>query len=394
MKTIAKKRCICFVTGTRAEFGLMQSTLRAIQSHPKLELQIMATGMHLDPQHGDPLSAFRDSGFQPDAIIPWPSSSKSPSATAQFTGRAIASLAKEFQELKPDIILMVGDRVEAFAAASAAHISQIPIAHVHGGDRALGQIDDSLRHAITKLAHLHLPATKESAQRIENLGEQKFRIHTVGSPALDDITGDLAPWSAILNDLPALPRGRYALILLHPSSANHHSEYERAHSLAAQVLRGNVEGLVFIYPNNDPGSAGIIRAWEHWQASPLLMGDLNLSVGMYKNLPRNLYLTFLQNAAVLIGNSSSGIIEAASFGTPVINIGDRQKGRERNKNVIDVPANPAAIRRALKKVWNNGRPIRFPRKNIYGSGRTSQKIAHLLATIPLDDRLRRKLISY
>src|SRR6267142_2619619 len=178
---------------TRSEFGLMQSTLRAIQSHPKLELQIMATGMHLDPQHGDPLSAFRDSGFQPDAIIPWPSSSKSPSATAQFTGRAIASLAKEFQELKPDIILMVGDRVEAFAAASAAHISQIPIAHVHGGDRALGQIDDSLRHAITKLAHIHFPATRKSADRIAKVGEDTWRIRLVGSPGIDGITTDA--WS-------------------------------------------------------------------------------------------------------------------------------------------------------------------------------------------------------
>lgn len=143
------------------------------------------------------------------------------------------------------------------------------------------------------------------------------------------------------------------------------------------------DGVIAIYPNNDPGSAGIIRVWESdaWLVS-------------FRDLSRPHFLEILSNAAVLIGNSSSGIIEAATFGTPVINIGDRQKGRERNENVIDVPANPAAIRRALKKVWNNGRPIRFPKKNIYGSGRTSEKIAHILATIPLDDRLRQKLIAY
>src|SRR5205085_2641550 len=150
------------------------------------------------------------------------------------------------------------------------------------------------------------------------------------------------------------------------------------------------EILVFIYPNNDPGSAGIIRNLEE---SKRIVDNVYAAL-FHNDLPRNRFLTYLKHAAVLIGNSSSGIIEAASFGTPVINVGDRQKGRERNNNVIDVPANAAAIRRALEKVWNNGRPIRFPRKNIYGSGRTSDKIARILATIPLDERLRRKLIAY
>jgi len=133
------------------------------------------------------------------------------------------------------------------------------------------------------------------------------------------------------------------------------------------------------------GSTGIIAAWESLKAP---------TVTIHRNLPRSTFLGYLKHAALLVGNSSSGIIEAASFGTPVINIGDRQKGRERNKNVIDVPANAPAIRRALKKVWNNGHPLRFPKKNIYGSGRTSEKIAHIIATTPLDERLRRKLIAY
>jgi GDP/UDP-N,N'-diacetylbacillosamine 2-epimerase (hydrolysing) len=149
-----------------------------------------------------------------------------------------------------------------------------------------------------------------------------------------------------------------------------------------------------VYPNNDPGSDGIIQYLDGLEEHLERHLDNQYFAAFFRNMPRPLYLTCLKNAAVLIGNSSSGIIEAASFGTPVINIGDRQKGRERNKNVIDVPANAAAIRRALKKVWNNGHPIRFPRHNIYGSGRTSQKIAHILATIPLDERLRRKLIAY
>src|SRR5258706_6533555 len=177
---------------------------------------------------------------------------------------------------------------------------------------------------------------------------------------------------------------------MHPTSPNEQLEFSRMKSVI-DALRGvPFEILVFIYPNNDPGSAGIIRHFN--QTSRIL--DNTYAIVVCKDMPRARFLTYLQNAAVLVGNSSSGIIEAASFGTPVINIGDRQKGRERNKNVIDVPADASAIRRALKKVWNNGHPIRFPQNNIYGSVRTSQKIAHILASIPLDDRIRRKLIAY
>ena len=377
-----KRRRICFVTGSRAEFGLMQSTLRAIQNHPKLTLQIIATGMHLDPAHGKPLSAI--TGFPPALIVPW-RRSKSAAQTAHSTGRAVSSLADAFSKLKPQIVIVVGDRVEAFAAASAAHICQIPIAHVHGGDRALGQIDDSLRHAITRLSHIHFPATPQSAGRIAAMGEDRFRIHLVGSPAIDLIMEEAWDWPESPD---APPKRRYALLVLHPTRAEDASQQMLARKLVQLTADTGFNHTFAIYPNNDPGSRGIIRAWDALQARQYS------DVSFYRDLPRSIYLGLLRNAAVLIGNSSSGIIEAASFGTPVINIGDRQKGRERNKNVMDVPADPAAIRRALKQVWNNGHPIRFPKKNIYGSGRTSEKIARILAAIPLDQRLRRKLITY
>src|SRR5258706_962344 len=231
MKNIPKQRRICFVTGSRAEFGLMQSTLRAIQSHAKLKLQIIATGMHLDPAHGKPLSTICEAEFAIDVTIPWSQSAESAISTAAATGQAIAALAEAFKKLKPDIVLVVGDRVEAFAAASAAHISQIPIAHVHGGDRALGQIDDSLRHAITKLSHVHFPATGQSALRIAKLGEDKWRIKPVGSPGIDGITNDVLPFSIIQNDLPGLRRRRYALVLMHPTSPNEQLEFSRMKSV-------------------------------------------------------------------------------------------------------------------------------------------------------------------
>ncbi len=184
------KRRICFVTGTRAEFGLMQSVLRAIDSHPSLELQIVATGMHLDRRHGRTIDSL---GRKIHAIVPWRSKTGSPIETAQSTGHAITHLAATFDRLKSDIVLVVGDRVEAFAAASAAHIGGKIVAHIHGGDRALGQVDDSLRHAITKLAHLHFAATKQSARRIKKLGEDDWRIFPVGAPGIDGILDQLPP---------------------------------------------------------------------------------------------------------------------------------------------------------------------------------------------------------
>src|SRR5205823_3026318 len=157
-------RTICFVTGTRADFGLMQSTLRAIAAHPNLRLQIIATGMHLDPAHGRTIDQIGRDGFKVDATVPWKPAGSNLTLLAQETGAATALLAAAYAKLNSDIILVVGDRVEAFAAATAAHLSGKILAHVHGGDRAQGQVDDTLRHAITKLAHIHFPATKQSAQ--------------------------------------------------------------------------------------------------------------------------------------------------------------------------------------------------------------------------------------
>src|SRR5438045_161054 len=251
-----QKRRICFVTGSRAEFGLMQSTLRAIQSHPKLKLQIIATGMHLDPAHGKPLSTICAAEFPIDVTVPWSPSSESAVSTAAATGVAIAALAEAFKKLKPDIVLVVGDRVEAFAAAAAAHISQIPIAHIHGGDRALGQIDDSLRHAITKLAHIHFPATSQSAQRLSRLGEDRWRIHLVGSPGVDLIHESVYPWGDLQETFDGIGLHRYALLILHPTIADDDAEWRRAKQVLHATLGTGFDQTIIIYPNNDPGSGG------------------------------------------------------------------------------------------------------------------------------------------
>lgn len=369
---------ICFATGSRAEFGLMHSTLRTISAHHSLRLQLLVTGMHLDRRLGHSIDLIRTEGWKIDAAIPWPRSA-TPTATAASTGRAIARMAHAFDRLKTDIILIVGDRVEAFAAASAAHISGRIVAHVHGGDRALGQVDDALRHAITKLAHVHFPATRQSADRIARLGEDPWRIHLVGSPGLDDIHTLDTPCP------PSLTPRRYALLILHPADPDDQLEYRRADMILQAVQSIGFRQIVIIHPNNDPGAGGILRRWR--QIPPALHCLL-------PNAPRPLFLCLLRHAALLVGNSSSGIIEAASFQTPVLDIGPRQHGRQHGANVTHVDYNPAAITRALQSLWNNGRPRRAPGANVYGSGHTGRKIADILGRLQPNERLRHKLINY
>lgn len=381
-----QSRRICFVTGTRAEFGLMRSTLRAIQSHPKLQLQLVVTGMHLDRNHGRSVDAIRREGWTIDATVPWPSASNDPDATAVATGGAIAGLARVFAKLQPDVVLVCGDRVEAFAAAAAGHVGQRVVAHVHGGDKAQGQIDDALRHAITKLAHLHFAATRQSAARIRKLGEDVSRIHVVGAPGLDGILDEPMTLDEVHAIIPDVRGQGFAMIVLHPDEPSDDLAFDRASMLLRAAERIGYERLVIVAPNNDPGSAGIFRAWD--------TAAKRSNVSVHRDLPRRAFLALLRDSAVLLGNSSAGIIEAAGFGTPVVSVGPRQLGRERSGNVTDVPYSEAAIRKALMKLWHRGRPMRFTGRNVYGGGGAGERIASILGRIALNDALRRKLITY
>jgi UDP-hydrolysing UDP-N-acetyl-D-glucosamine 2-epimerase len=379
-------RKICFVTGTRAEFGLMRSTLRAIQGHPQLHLQLVVTGMHLDPKHGRSIAAIRREGWKINAVVPWRSTANDPSATARATGEAVAGLARAFARFDPDIILVCGDRVEAFAAAAAGHVGQRVVAHVHGGDKAQGQVDDALRHAITKLAHLHFAATKQSAMRIKRLGEEPSRIHVVGAPGLDGILDEPLTLAEVRTLVPDVRPRFFALIVLHPDEPAEAINHQRASMLLRAAQRIGYERLVIVAPNNDPGAPGIFRAWER--------AGKQQTVSVHRDLPRAAFLALLRDAAVLLGNSSAGIIEAASFGTPVVNVGPRQLGRERSGNVTDLPYSEAAIRKVLLKLWNRGKSRRFTGRNVYGSGGAGTRIAAILGRAALDASLRKKLITY
>jgi len=373
------KRRVCFVTGTRAEFGLMRTTLEAIRDHPKLELQIACTGMHLDPTHGRTVDTVRAEGWTVDAEVPWAPSGGCRARTAAATGLATAELAGVFERLRTDVVLVVGDRVEPFAAATAGHIAGKIVAHVHGGDRALGQVDDALRHAITKLAHVHFPATQRSAERLRRMGEESNRIVVAGSPGVDGIRCAAATGQGAR-------RGRFALLVYHPTDPDVPLEHRRAAMLARAVKAVGFERVVVVYPNNDPGAAGVIRCWDQ------LNGDPRWDVR--RDVRRPEFLALMRDAAVMVGNSSSGIIEAGSFGTPVVDVGPRQAGRERSGNVTNVPFDGAKIRSVLSGVWNDGRPRRSRAGNVYGGDGAGKRIADALARLTVNDRLSRKLVAY
>ena len=371
----------------------MRTALEAIRRHPALELQLVCTGMHLDPAHGRSIDTVRAEGWAVDAVVPWGgghSYNGSPDRNAADTGAAMAALAETFRKLRSDVVLVVGDRVEAFAAAAAAHVGHRVVAHVHGGDRALGQVDDALRHAITKLAHVHFPATKRSAERLRKLGENPASIRRVGSPGVDGIRGAAAPWQEIAASFPGLGRRQFALFVLHPTSADPDEEYRRARIAADALRRARIGRASVVYPNNDPGAAGILRCWDELSADHSLRDTFTFR----RDVPRPLFLGLMRDAAVVVGNSSCGIIEAASFGTPVVDIGPRQAGRERSRNVANVPFKPAAIRWALASAWNGGRPRRCPCANVYGGDGAGRRIADALARTPLNAGLIRKLITY
>lgn len=356
-------RRIAVLTGTRAEFGLLRTVMRAVRDHPKLELITVVTGTHLLPPARtiDEIAAEFpiDLSFamqQPGEV--------GRLADVSALARAVHALAEHLPELNPDVLLVLGDRIEPFAAASACALAGIRIAHMHGGDRAEGIADESLRHAITKLAHIHLPATQQSAQRIERMGENPQRIHVVGSPAVDELAQMPALDEASFDEL-----GRPEIVvLMHPTGRKDATECDDMRA----VLRAASEAgrVLALEPNFDAGRGGIMQAIAE-------CGCVSRA-----HLPREQFIGVLRRAKAIVGNSSAGLIESAVLGVPAVNIGPRQGGRERPSTVTDVPrATDAALRPAIDAALSHPRGTA---DHPYGDGRTGARTAEILATLDAD----------
>jgi GDP/UDP-N,N'-diacetylbacillosamine 2-epimerase (hydrolysing) len=378
-------RKILYVTGTRADFGLMASTLQQIAAHPQLQLQIAVTGMHLSSSYGLTVRDIDALGLTVVARIPTNVEDRTPAAMAQGIGEAVIGLTQALAQAKPDLVMLIGDRGEMLAGAIAALHLGIPIVHLHGGERS-GTVDESVRHAITKLSHWHFVGTEESRERVIRLGERPEHVWVTGAPSLDDLAGIAGkPRAEVLAAL-GLPRdGRYVLVIFHPVVQEMDDAYEQTLAVAGALkdtLAGSSSHIVWLAPNADAGSAAILKALDD-------IGNERLH--RITHLQRPDYLAALRHADVLVGNSSSGIIESASFGTPVVNVGNRQRARERNLNTLDCAAERPAIAAAIARSLAHGP---YVPANRYGDGRAGQKITHLLATLPISPDLLDKVNTY
>ncbi len=374
------------VTGTRAEYGLLTSTMRAITSHPRLKLQIVATGMHLLKRFGHTVNEIRRDGWTIDAAITMQKGDDSPLDQAQGLSRGIAGIAEFLDRAKSDVVVVLGDRIEAMAGALAATTTGRILAHIHGGDIAPGDFDDSLRHSITKLAHIHFTATETAARRIIRMGEDKRRVHVVGAPGLDR----LRELIAAERTRPKVSRGqKKALIVQHPCGRSAEKERRVMQAVLSAVADEGLEATC-IYPNSDRGHSGIIKAIKDHAA---LHAERNGMFRVVRSLDRDSYLRALIEANVLVGNSSSGIIEAATAGTPVVNVGRRQQRRELSGNsVVQADESAGSIRAAIRSALRK-RPIMGGR-SVYGNAPAGRRIATLLAKAPLTDSFRHKVLSY
>lgn len=375
-------RRILYLTGTRADFGLMQSTLQRIQSTPGLAIQVAVTGTHLSAEHGGTLAEVKASGVPVLAEIPVDVLTRTGASMALAIADVLRGLVPLLERARPDALLLLGDRGEMLAGALAALHVGVPSVHLHGGERS-GTVDEPVRHAISKLAGYHFVATEGARERLLKMGEAADRIFVTGAPGLDGLQAHAAASREDTLAALGLPAGsRFVLALFHPV-VQQASEAAQQTRIVMQALRELGLPVLWLDPNADAGSRAILDA--------LADADLPPGSRRVQHLPRARFLAAMRDCAVMAGNSSSGIIEAASFGTPVVNIGTRQFMREHGPNVIDVDVDAAAILQALRAQVGHGP---WPWDNPWGDGRAGERIAQLLARLPLDRAVLEKTNSY
>jgi len=376
-------RKIAVVTGTRAEYGILKPILKKIDSNSKLDLYLIVVGMHLSEEFGYTIKEIEKDGFRIYAKLDTLNKEDTGAGMARYIGNTIIEISKVLENLKPDILLLLGDRGEMLAGAIAATCMNILIAHVHGGEVS-GSIDEGFRHAISKLAHIHFVATNESKQKLISLGEDSSRIFVVGAPGLDDIYENLLSPQEIEKKYSIDLSKPLILLVQHPVV----NEVDEASNQIRETLEAIVDlkyQTVVIYPNADAGGRQMIKIIEEYKKRYSF-------IKTYKSLPRRDYLSLMSVATVMVGNSSSGIIEAPSFGLPVVNIGTRQKGRLRAGNVIDVSYNREEIKNAILKAIQDRKFKEKVRniKNPWGDGKASERIVNILSSIKICKDLLQK----
>lgn len=373
------KRKICVVTGGRAEYGLLFWLMKEIQADPELELQVVATGMHLSPEFGLTVNQITADGFPPPSRVDMLLSGDSAAAMAKGTGLGVIGFSDTYTNLKPDIVVVLGDRFEILAAAQAAMLLHIPIAHLHGGELTLGAVDENIRHAITKMSHLHFVAAEPYRRRVIQMGESPARVFNFGAPGLDAATRmPVLSREDVERQLNFALGDHYFVVTYHPETLSHTTP-----SAATQILLDALDEfpkarLVFTKANADVGGRAINTILDEYC---LRQPDRAIA---RKSLGHTLYLNAVRHSQAVIGNSSSGLIEAPYFEKPTVNIGDRQRGRLRANSVIDCKESKDAIVSAIKESLSQEFTKTLPGiNNPYGQGDCARRIKEVLGTTSL-----------
>jgi GDP/UDP-N,N'-diacetylbacillosamine 2-epimerase (hydrolysing) len=369
-------RRVCVITGSRSEYGILRPILAQLSSQDSVDLEVLVAGMHLSSRFGHTVDQIVADGYPIRERVETLATSDTGAGMARSLGTTVVKLAESFEADPPDAVLVYGDRFDALAGAIAGAYVPVPVVHMHGGDTAAGfDIDDSNRHAITKFAHLHMPATERHAARIRRMGEDPDRIFVVGSPAIDSIRrGDFTARRDLAHRL-GLPFERPTILVVqHPVTSQATDAGEQIQSTET-AIRELALPTVWIFPNADSGSAMIIQRLEAISELPF--------VEVRRSVAHSDFLGLLAASDVLVGNSSSALIEAPSFGLPAINIGTRQAGRDRGENVIDVRHDATEILREVRRTLaDSGLRSRLSSMpNLYGDGFTAERVGRILETM-------------
>jgi len=371
-----RKKKICYITGTRADYGLMKNVLQKLRK--SFGLSLIVTGMHLSPEFGSTVNEIKKDGFKIAGRVKTVLKGDGRADMAKSFALCVEGAAKIIKAERPDWILVMGDRGEALAGAVAGAYANIPVAHVHGGDEGDGgaHVDDLVRHAITKLAHIHFPATQKSAARILRLGEEAWRVHTVGSPALDDIDNYRYRISIV--------KKKPLIVVIQHAVPSQEEEAGKQIKETLEALKELGKPTILIYPNSDAGGRKMMRIIKQYEKYKFLK--------TYKSLPRKEYLALLRRAGVLVGNSSSGTIDAPSFHLPAVNIGTRESTREQAGNKIFVGHDRKKIIWAIKKALYDEKFKAKVKKcrNPYGDGKAGERIAKILKRTKINNKLLQK----
>lgn len=383
------KRKICVVTGTRAEYGLLYWLMKGIQGDNGLELQIIATGAHLSPEFGLTYTEI-EKDFTIDKKIEILLSGDSPIAISKSMGLAQISFAESFDELKPDIVVVLGDRYEIFGVASTATVARIPLVHIHGGETTEGAFDEAFRHSITKMSHLHFTAAEEYRQRVIQLGEDPSRVFNVGAIGIDNIKNiSLLSKENFENSIGFKLNKKNILVTFHPVTLENSTATAQFGELLSAIDEMEDMNIIFTKANADTDGRIINKMCDEYVAKNSHKAVVFASLGQLR------YLSALQYVDAVVGNSSSGLIEAPSFKIGTINIGDRQKGRIRASSVIDCEPRQDSIGSAFVKLYSDEFQTSLKSvQNPYGDGMVSQKIIEVLKKVELSNILKKSFYDF